>query len=61
MWRKARIAFSDAVKALTCSVIPVHPWIYGQGQQTDSGAYLSRRTPSRIWPENWPDRQKARM
>lgn len=41
MWRKARIAFSDAVKALTCSVIPVHPWIYGQGQQTDSGAYLS--------------------
>jgi len=41
VWRKARIAFSDAVKALSCSVIPVHPWIYGQGQQTDSGAYLS--------------------
>ncbi|MEI9881656.1 hypothetical protein [Atlantibacter hermannii] len=41
MWRKSKIAFSDAVGALSCSVVPVHPWVYGQGQHTDSGAYLS--------------------
>lgn len=41
MWREARIAFSDSVAALNCSVIPAHPWIYGLGQQTDNGAYLS--------------------
>ncbi|NJQ19958.1 hypothetical protein HCO69_09985 [Pantoea sp. LS15] len=41
MWREARIAFSDSVGALNCSVIPVHPWLYGVGQQTENGAYLS--------------------
>ncbi|MGJ5906512.1 hypothetical protein [Enterobacter sp. J706] len=41
MWREARIAFSDSVAALNCSVIPVHPWVYGVGQQTENGAYLS--------------------
>lgn len=41
MWREARIAFSDSVAALNCSVIPAHPWIYGLGQQTENGAYLS--------------------
>jgi hypothetical protein len=29
------------VAALNCSVVPAHPWIYGLGQQTDNGAYLS--------------------
>lgn len=41
MWREARIAFSDSVGALNCSVIPAHPWVYGLGQQTENGAYLS--------------------
>lgn len=41
MWREARIAFSDSVGALNCSVIPAHPWIYGLGQQTENGTYLS--------------------
>lgn len=41
MWREARIAFSDSVAALNCSVIPVHPWVYGVGQQTENGTYLS--------------------
>lgn len=41
MWREAQIAFSDSVTGLNCSVIPAHPWIYGLGQQTENGAYLS--------------------
>src|SRR5215475_2200272 len=41
MWREARLAFSDAVAAAACSVVPAHPWIYGLGQQTENGTYLS--------------------
>lgn len=41
MWHEARLALTDAVTALNCSMVPVHPWIYGLGQQTDNGAYLS--------------------
>ncbi|MFK8259691.1 hypothetical protein ACFL9S_18120 [Erwinia sp. AnSW2-5] len=40
MWRKADIAFSDAA-ALSCSIVAAHPWVYGLGQQTPNGAYLS--------------------
>ncbi|EAC0099918.1 hypothetical protein DUQ39_25160, partial [Salmonella enterica subsp. enterica] len=41
MWREARLAFTDSLAALDCSVVPAHPWIHGLGQQTDNGAYLS--------------------
>lgn len=41
MWREARLALTDSVTALNCSMVPVHPWIYGLGQHTDNGAYLS--------------------
>lgn len=41
MWREARLAFTDSVAALNCSIVPAHPWIYGLGQQTANGAYLS--------------------
>lgn len=41
MWREARLAFTDAVGALNCTVVPAHPWVYGLGQQTENGAYLS--------------------
>ncbi|AHF77562.1 Putative phage protein [Sodalis praecaptivus] len=41
MWREARLAFTDSVGALECSVISAHPWVYGLGQQTENGAYLS--------------------
>lgn len=41
MWREAKIAFTDSLSALNCSIVPAHPWIYGLGQQTDTGAYLS--------------------
>lgn len=41
MWREAKIAFTDSLSALNCSIVPAHPWVYGLGQQTDTGAYLS--------------------
>ncbi|MGV4282553.1 hypothetical protein [Citrobacter freundii] len=41
MWREARLAFTDAVAAVNCTVVPAHPWVYGLGQQTENGAYLS--------------------
>ena len=41
MWREARLAFTDAVGAINCSIVPAHPWGYGLGQQTENGAYLS--------------------
>ena len=41
MWRKSVLAFSDDLTAITCSIVPAHPWIYGLGQQTANGTYLS--------------------
>ncbi|MGL9773697.1 MAG: hypothetical protein ACR5LG_06615 [Sodalis sp. (in: enterobacteria)] len=41
MWCEAKLAFTDSVGALECSVISAHPWVYGLGQQTENGAYLS--------------------
>lgn len=41
MWREASLAFSDSLAAVNCSIIPAHPWVYGLGQQTENGAYLS--------------------
>lgn len=41
MWREVKIAFSDEIAAINCAVFPAHPWVYGLGQQTDNGAYLS--------------------
>lgn len=31
MWREARLAFTDSLAALDCSVVPAHPWIHGLG------------------------------
>lgn len=41
MWREAVLAFPDKLAAVDCSIVPAHPWIYGLGQQTHNGAYLS--------------------
>ncbi|EFU0262467.1 hypothetical protein LQ376_004286 [Salmonella enterica subsp. enterica serovar Saintpaul] len=38
MWREARLAFTDSLAALDCSVVPAQPWIHGLGQQTDNWA-----------------------
>lgn len=41
MWRRSILAFPDDIAAVTCSIVPAHPWVYGLGQQTANGAYLS--------------------
>lgn len=41
MWREADLAFTDNMAALSCAIVPAHPWVYGLGQQTANGAYLS--------------------
>lgn len=41
MWKYSEIAFSGNGMDSCCSVIPAHPWIYGLGQQTENGTYLS--------------------
>ncbi|EFH5328787.1 hypothetical protein LNR08_003771 [Escherichia coli] len=41
MWHESIIQITDNVAPLSCSIIPAHPWIYGLGQQTENGAYLS--------------------
>lgn len=41
MWQDSVIQIADDMAALNCSIIPAHPWVYGLGQSTDSGGYLS--------------------
>lgn len=41
MWRRARLAFADEMAALSCSIVPAHPWVYGLGQAAETGVYLS--------------------
>ena len=40
-WRKATLAFGSDAAAISCAIIPAHPWVYGLGQQTETGAWLS--------------------
>lgn len=41
MWRESVVKIADDMGALACSIVPAHPWVYGLGQNTDSGGYLS--------------------
>ncbi|MFP2469513.1 hypothetical protein ACLEUK_15545 [Pseudescherichia vulneris] len=41
MWQDSIIKIADDMAVLNCSIIPAHPWVYGLGQSTDSGGYLS--------------------
>lgn len=41
MWREVHLAFTRSISAINCTVVPAHPWVYGLGQQTENGAYLS--------------------
>ncbi|BBG59463.1 hypothetical protein [Providencia rustigianii] len=40
-WRKSLMKMSPTMSGLTCSMVPVHPFVYGLGQKTDTGCYLS--------------------
>ena len=41
MWHESVVKIADDMAALSCAVIPAHPWVYGLGQSADSGGYLS--------------------
>lgn len=41
MWKFSTVKMDKEIIASRCSVIAAHPWIYGLGQKTESGVYLS--------------------
>lgn len=41
MWRKATLALPGNIPVLNCSVNAAQPWVFGLGQQTENGVYLS--------------------
>ncbi|PWC11635.1 hypothetical protein [Brenneria corticis] len=41
MWRDAIIRFPSEISAINCAIVPVNPWVYGVGQKTATGSYLS--------------------
>ncbi len=40
-WRKQNIKMAAGLPPITCSILSVHPFIYGIGQTNSSGSYLS--------------------
>ncbi|MBD2815320.1 hypothetical protein ID850_11180 [Xenorhabdus sp. Flor] len=40
-WQRKTLQLSPALSGIAASIVPVHPFIYGVGQQADSGSYLS--------------------
>ncbi|OTA17187.1 phage protein [Xenorhabdus beddingii] len=41
MWQRKTLQLSPNLSGISATIVPVHPFIYGIGQQTDSGSYLS--------------------
>ncbi|PHM48561.1 hypothetical protein [Xenorhabdus miraniensis] len=40
-WQRKTLQLSPNLSGISAAIVPVHPFIYGIGQQTDSGSYLS--------------------
>lgn len=40
-WREADLIYGDALPTLNCSMVPAHPYVFGLGQETANGNYLS--------------------
>ncbi|WP_313667859.1 hypothetical protein [Atlantibacter sp.] len=40
-WKYSKVALSGDIGQLNCGISTAHPYLYGVGQQTDSGNYLS--------------------
>ncbi|QBY41976.1 hypothetical protein [Arsenophonus nasoniae] len=40
-WRKQILKMSPTLSELTCSMVSAHPFVYGLGQKTATGSYLS--------------------
>ncbi|EPL6057731.1 hypothetical protein ACQE7P_22690 [Klebsiella pneumoniae] len=41
MWKYSEIQLKETMPLESCSVLPAHPWVYGLGQKTENGTYLS--------------------
>lgn len=41
MWKKSVLHPTDATRTGNIAIIAAHPWVYGLGQQTKNGTYLS--------------------
>ncbi|MDC9597212.1 hypothetical protein [Xenorhabdus anantnagensis] len=40
-WQHKTLQLSPTLSGISVAIVPVHPFLYGVGQQTDSGRYLS--------------------
>lgn len=40
-WYRNNMKMAADMPPITCSILPVHPFVYGVGQTNDSGSYLS--------------------
>lgn len=40
-WHRQNMSMAADMPPITCSILPVHPFVYGVGQTNDSGSYLS--------------------
>ncbi|PWD09112.1 hypothetical protein C4813_23905, partial [Salmonella enterica subsp. enterica serovar Rubislaw] len=56
MWREARLAFTDSLAALDCSVVPAHPWVHGLGEGTVTGGYRVPGNTIHYFGERWAGR-----
>nr|WP_081861945.1 hypothetical protein [Photorhabdus australis] len=41
MWQRKIMKLSPDLSGISAAIVPVHPFLYNIGQQTDSGSYLS--------------------
>lgn len=41
MWKKSDVRLGKNIQVGNVSIVAAHPWVYGLGQQTDNGVYLS--------------------
>ncbi|HGW4101620.1 TPA: hypothetical protein ACNIDO_002956 [Klebsiella pneumoniae] len=41
MWKYSKIQLKETMPFGSCTVLPAHPWVYGLGQKTENGTYLS--------------------
>jgi len=41
MWKKSNVRLTNNIQAGEVTVVTAHPWVYGLGQQTENGVYLS--------------------
>lgn len=41
MWAKKRLHIPENLQPVTCATVAAHPWVFGLGQEENSGFYLS--------------------